>query len=90
MLALLTVRIRPLFWLLVAAFNLVGFIDLITNYYHAVQAGLPALAGELRAVYAIPVLFVPLLMITHIAAFYLLMRSQRKTAHTLAGHATAA
>src|SRR6478736_10180105 len=28
-LALLTVRIRPLFWVLVVAFNLVGIIDLI-------------------------------------------------------------
>jgi hypothetical protein len=44
-LALLTVRIRPLFLLLVVAFNLVGVIDLILDYYHAIQAGLPALAG---------------------------------------------
>ena len=29
MLALLTVRIRPLFWLLVVSFNLVGTVDLI-------------------------------------------------------------
>jgi hypothetical protein len=29
MLALLTVRIRPLFWLFVAAFNVVGIVDLI-------------------------------------------------------------
>ncbi len=42
MLALLTVRIRPLFWLFVAAFNLVGFADLIVDYYRAIQVGLPA------------------------------------------------
>src|SRR5258705_4020393 len=47
MLALLTVRIRPLFWVFVVAFNLVGVIDLILNYYHAVRVGLPALAGQL-------------------------------------------
>jgi hypothetical protein len=76
MLALLTVRIRPLFWLLVAAFNLVGFVDLILDYYHAVQIGLPARAGEFGATYAIPIIYVPLLMITHVAAFYLLLRSQ--------------
>src|SRR5436190_19982584 len=35
MLALLTVRIRPLFWLFVVAFNLVGVADLIVDYYHA-------------------------------------------------------
>src|SRR6202035_3447922 len=47
MLALLTVRIRPLFWLFVVAFNLVGTADILLDYYHASQAGLPAMAGEL-------------------------------------------
>src|SRR5216684_5660994 len=51
-LALLTVRIRPLFWLFVAAFNLVGAVDIILDYYHAVQINLPAMAGELGATYA--------------------------------------
>src|SRR5262245_3742208 len=46
MLALLTVRIRPLFWTLVAAFNLVGIIDLILDYYHATRIGLPEVAGQ--------------------------------------------
>ena len=59
MLALLTVRIRPLFWLFVVAFNLVGTIDLILDYYHAIQVGLPALAGQLGAAYAIPIIYVP-------------------------------
>ncbi len=45
MLALLTVRIRPLFWLFVVAFNLVGTADLILDYYHAIRVGLPAMAG---------------------------------------------
>jgi hypothetical protein len=84
MLALLTVRIRPLFWLFVAAFNLVGFVDLVLDYYHAVQAGLPELAGELGGVYAIPIIYVPLLMITHVAAFYLLLRPQLKADQVLA------
>src|ERR1700724_4568352 len=47
MLALLTVRIRPLFWLFVVAFNFVGAADIILDYYHAIQVGLPALAGQL-------------------------------------------
>jgi nicotinamide riboside transporter PnuC len=76
MLALLTVRIRPAFWLFVAAFNLVGIIDLITDYYHAVQIELAARAGELASTYAIPIIYVPILMITHVVAFYLLLRSQ--------------
>jgi hypothetical protein len=73
-LALLTVGMRPLFWVFVVAFNVVGISDLLLNYFHAVQAGLPTVAGELGAAYAIPIIYVPLLMITHIAAFYLLVR----------------
>jgi hypothetical protein len=88
-LALLTVRIRPLFWLFVVAFNLVGVVDLIFDYYHATRAGLPALAGQLGATYAIPVLYVPLLMITHVVAFYLLLRPQPKAVRTLAAAAAA-
>jgi hypothetical protein len=84
MLALLTVRIRPLFWFFVVAFNLVGMVDLIFDYYHAVHAGLPALAGQLGAAYVIPVIYVPALMITHVAAFYLLMRPQPTAARALA------
>jgi hypothetical protein len=72
MLALLTVRRRPIFWTLVVAFNVVGTADLILDYYHAIKIGLPALAGELGAMYAIPIIYVPLLMITHVVAFYLL------------------
>jgi hypothetical protein len=78
MLALLTVRIRPLFWAFVVAFNLVGIVDILLDYYHATLVGLPALAGQLSAAYAIPILYVPVLMITHAAAFYLLLRPKPK------------
>ncbi len=88
-LALLTVRIRPLFWLFVAAFNIVGVVDLILDYYHAVRVGLPAIAGQLGATYAIPVIYVPVLMITHVVAFYLLLRPQPKAVRALAGDAAA-
>jgi hypothetical protein len=80
MLALLTFRIGPLFWLFVVAFNLVGAVDIIVDYYHGSQFGLPALAGELGATYAIPIIYVPLLMITHVVAFYLLARPQMRSA----------
>ena len=89
MLALLTVRIRSVFWPLVVAFNLVGAVDIIVDYYHGNQVGLPALAGELGATYAIPIIYVPLLMITHIAAFYLLLRHRTQAARTLPGGAAA-
>jgi hypothetical protein len=90
MLALLTARIRPLFWLFVAAFNLVGIIDLVLDYYHATQVGLPALAGQLGATYAIPILYVPLLMITHVVAFYLLLRRQPESVRAVGVDSAAA
>jgi hypothetical protein len=76
MLALLTVRIRSVFWSFVVAFNLVGAVDIIIDYYHGNRVGLPDLAGELGATYAIPIIYVPILMITHVAAFYLLARPE--------------
>jgi hypothetical protein len=87
--ALLTVSRRQLFGLLVVAFNLVGAADIIVDYYHGNEVGLPALAGELGATYAIPIIYVPVLMITHVAAFYLLARPQGQAVRT-AGDATAA
>ena len=84
MVALLTVRLKPLFWLFVAAFNLVGAIDLILDYYHATRVGLPELAGQLGSAYAIAIIYVPALMITHITAFYLLIRPEPKVVPTLA------
>ena len=87
MLALVTVKIRPLFWPFVVAFNLVGAGDIILDYYHGIQVGLPVLAGQLGATYAIPIIYVPLLMITHFAAFYLLVRPESKAARAFATHA---
>jgi hypothetical protein len=80
MLALAAFRVRPLFWVLVAAFNLAGVADLLIDYYDATRLGLPAIAGELGAGYAIPVLYVPLLMITHVTALWWLVRPQPKAA----------
>ena len=82
MLAVFTFRMRLVFWLFTAAFNLVGATDILIDYYHGTQVGLPELAGQLGAAYAIPVLFVPLLMITHVLAFTLMARA-RSTAGML-------
>lgn len=89
MLALLTVRIRPLFWLFVTGFNLVGLVDILIDYYHAVRIELATMAGDLGAAYAIPILYVPLLVITHVAAFYLLLRPQPNATGLLRGNASA-
>jgi len=78
-LALLAARVRSLFWPLVAAFNLVGVADLLIDYYHAIHAGLPAVAGQLGSAYIIPIIYVPVLMITHMVSLSWLLRPQEKT-----------
>jgi hypothetical protein len=78
MLALATVRTRALFWLLVVAFNAVGTIDILVDYYHGWHLAMPP--GQLGATYVIPIVYVPLLMITHVVAFYLLLRPRPVTA----------
>jgi hypothetical protein len=85
LLALLTIRIRPFFWVFVVAFNLVGAADIIVDYYHGIQVGLPELSGQLGAAYAIPIIYVPALMITHVIALYLLLRPQPSTTRLIAG-----
>jgi hypothetical protein len=73
----------------VIAFNIAGAADILIDYYRATVEGLPFVAGQLGAAYWIPILYVPVLMITHGIAFYLLLRPQRATAAALAGHAAA-
>jgi hypothetical protein len=73
--ALLAVRKRLLFWLFVATFNVTGIVDLVMNYVHAIRAGVPESPGQLGAAYAIAIIYVPLLMITHVAAVGLMVRS---------------
>lgn len=85
--ALLTVRRALLFRVFVVAFNVAGTADILIDYYRATVEGLPFVAGQLGAAYVIPILYVPLLMITHGIAFYLLLRPQRATAPVFAGHA---
>jgi hypothetical protein len=46
-----------LFWSFVVAFNLVGATDIIVDYYHAIQADVAAMAGQLGAAYAIPIIY---------------------------------
>ena len=84
-LALVSIRIRPLFWALVVAFNVVGAVDLIGDYYLALSLGVATHAGQLGATYYIPILYVPIAMITHFLAFYWLLRPQAKVASALMG-----
>ena len=59
---------------IVWVFNLWGSADLFDAFYQAGRAGL--LPGQLGATYFIPTLLVPLLLITHVAAFRLLLRRE--------------
>jgi hypothetical protein len=87
--ALLAVRIRPLFWFFVVAFNIVGTTDILVDYYHAVRLGLPYVAGQLGIAYMIIVIYVSMLMITHAVALYWLLRPQSKAVQATADNAVA-
>lgn len=78
-LALLTLLLLPRRAGLVAAwiFNVWGIVDLFNAFYQGNAAAL--LAGQLGAAYYIPTLFVPLLLVTHVLAFRILLQPQRES-----------
>lgn len=78
-LALLTVRVRSLFWPLVWIFNLVGLADLIIDTARAISVSLPSVAGQLGAGYAILMVYVPALFWTHLLAFRLLLQRPERS-----------
>jgi hypothetical protein len=77
LLALLTIRVRGLFWPFVWAFNLVGLADLVMDTTQAIRLHVPEVAGQLGAGYAIPILYVPGLFLIHLVAFWLLLKPAR-------------
>ena len=58
-------------------FNILGLGDLLNAFYQANRAG--ALAGQMGAAYFLPTLIVPLLMITHILGFRILLKHARES-----------
>jgi hypothetical protein len=77
LLALLSLPSRPgvlIAWI----FNLWGTVDLLNAFYQANSAGLKA--GQLGAAYFIPTLIVPVLLITHVLAFRILLQPQSQPA----------
>ena len=58
-------------------FNLWGTLDLLNAFYQANHAGL--LAGQLGATYFFPTLVVPLLLITHGLAFWILLQHENES-----------
>lgn len=58
-------------------FNIWGALDLLNAFYQGNHAGL--LAGQLGALYVIPTLIVPILLITHGFAFRILLQPQMES-----------
>ena len=55
-------------------FNIVGAADLLNAYYQGNRISL--VPGQLGALYVIPTLIVPLLLVTHVLVFRIMLRSQ--------------
>jgi hypothetical protein len=79
-LALVTLLVLPrrTGFIIAWIFNIWGTVDLLNAFYQGNAAGL--VAGQLGATYFIPVLFVPILLITHGLAFRILLLPQGKPA----------
>jgi hypothetical protein len=56
-------------------FNLWGSADLLNAFFQANRSGL--IPGQLGAAYFVPTLFVPLLLVTHVVGFKILMSRPR-------------
>ena len=59
-------------------FSIWGLADLLNAFYQANHAGL--LAGQLGAAFFLPTVIVPLLLITHLVAFRILLQHQHEPA----------
>jgi len=86
LIALAALRSRfsgPLVWI----FNIFGTADLLSAFYQGSRLSLPDTPGLLGAGYFIPVFGVPLLLITHVLVFRLLMRKKIALPSRVAGRA---
>jgi hypothetical protein len=70
-------------------FNLFGTADLVMAFYLGSRIALPDTQGLLGAGYFILTAYVPLLMITHLVAFYLLLRPEPKSVRAFANDVSA-
>jgi len=74
---------QPLVWI----FNIWGTADLLNAFYQGSRISLANTPGSLGADYFIPAFGVPLLLITHIFVFRLLMRKEAAAYSRIAGRA---
>jgi hypothetical protein len=61
--------------ILVWVFNIVGTVDLLNAFYQADRLGVGGAPGLQGAAYFIPTVLVPLLLVTHVLVFRILLRS---------------
>lgn len=88
LIALAALRTRlagPLVWI----FNIVGTADLLNAFYQGGRISLANAPGILGAVYFLPVLGVPLLLVTHFLVFRVLLRREAIAALPVAARAGA-
>jgi len=86
LIALAALRTRfagPLVWI----FNIVGTVDLLNAFYQGSRISLPDAPGVLGASYFLPVFGVPLLFVTHVLVFRVLMRKEAAAQLRVAGRA---
>lgn len=69
---------RPAGVVIAWIFNLWGSADILNAFYQAANAGL--VPGQLGVTYVLPTLVVPLLLITHVLAFRILLQHQGESA----------
>jgi len=81
--ALRTKLAMPLVWI----FNIVGTADLLNAFYQGNGISLANAPGQLGAVYFLPILGVPLLLVTHFLVFRLLLRKEAVALSPVVGHA---
>ena len=87
LLAIATLRYRP--GIIVAwAFNIVGAVDLLNAYYQGNRFGIGNDPGLQGATYFIPTVLVPLLLVTHVLVFVILLRTD-KSGHYNTGQVAA-
>ncbi len=88
LIALATLRTR-LSGTLVWIFNVFGTADLLNAFYQGNRLSLANTPGLLGAGYFIPVLGVPLLLVTHVLVFRLLMRKETALSSRVEGRRAA-
>jgi hypothetical protein len=71
--------------LLVWIFNLVGTADLLNAFYQGARISLADTPGVLGAGYFLPILGVPLLLVTHVLVFKLMLRKETAVSSRVTG-----